>query len=189
MQKFKMFLMMFLIACNVWACADSASKKDLKIERANVVSLTATVEAIDLKTRMVTIKGPKGNSVTVKASDEVINLPQVRVGDKVMLDYVEALAVRMAKPGEVRAEATGLIAAAEPGAKPGVIGAAETTVTATIEEIDKKDETVTLKVPKDGVQIIVKVQDPANLKKVKVGDTIVITYTEAVALSVQAVKQ
>jgi hypothetical protein len=136
---------------------------------------------------MVTIKGPEGNSVIVKAGEEVINLPQVKVGDKVVLDYVEALAVRMAKPGEVRDETTGLLGAAEPGSKPGVIGATETTVSATIEAIDKKNETVTLKVPDGGIKIV-KVQDPANLKKVKVGDTIVITYTEALALSVQAVK-
>lgn len=187
MQKFKLSLLIFLISCNVWACTNSTANKDLKIDRANVVSLTATVEAIDLKTRMVTIKGPEGNSVIVKAGKEVINLPQVKVGDKVVLDYVEALAVRMAKPGEVRDETTGLLGAAEPGSKPGVIGATETTVSATIEAIDMKNETVTLKVPDGGIRTV-KVQDPANLKKVKVGDAIVITYTEALALSVQAVK-
>ena len=183
MQKVKLFLMICLVSCSVWACAN----KDLKVERANVVSLTATVEAINLKTRMVTIKGPEGKSVVVKAGEEVINLPQVKVGDKVVLDYVEALAIRMAKPGEVRDETTTLLGAAEPGSKPSVIGATETTVSATIEAIDMKNETATLKMPDGGIRIV-KAQDPANLKKVKVGDTIVITYTEALALSVQTVK-
>jgi hypothetical protein len=60
-------------------------------------------------------------------------------------------------------------------------------VTATILNLDKTKETVTLKGP-DGDVVVVKVQDPANLDKVKVGDTIVITYTEALAIAVQTVK-
>jgi hypothetical protein len=34
-----------------------------------------------------------------------------------------------------------------------------------------------------------KVQDPANLEKVKVGDELMITYTEALAISVEHVKK
>ena len=50
-------------------------------QTATVVEEKATVEAIDQSTRMVTLKGSKGNSVTFKASDEVKNLAQVKVGD------------------------------------------------------------------------------------------------------------
>ncbi len=187
MKKLKAFLMMSVIVCNVWACSETTVKKDLQVDRSNVVSVTATVEAINQKTRMVTIKGTEGRLVTFKAGKEVVNLPQVQVGDKVVLDYIESLAVRMAKPGEVRDETVDLVGAAAPGSKPAAIGATETTVTATIEALDKKAETVTLKGPDGGVRIV-KVQDPANLDKVEVGDTILITYTEAVALSVQTVK-
>jgi len=186
MKNYTLCLLALMIALSVGACTTTSTSDNLKIERAKVLSLTATVEAIDMQTRKVTLKGPSGNMVTVMAGEKVRNLPQVQVGDKVMLDYVESLVVRMANPGEVRDETSGLIGAAEPGSKPGVLGATETTVSATIEAIDKKEETVTLKGPDGGIKIV-KVQDPANLKKVKVGDTIVITYTEAVALSVQAV--
>ena len=41
----------------------------------------------------------------------------------------------------------------------------------------------------DGVVTTVKVQNPANLDKVKVGDTIVITYLEALEISVKDKKR
>lgn len=47
-----------------------------------------------------------------------------------------------------------------------------------------------LPLPKlNGNVIVIKVQDPANLEKVKIGDTIVITYTEALAIAVRPVKK
>ena len=77
---------------------------------------------------------------------------------------------------------------AKPGEKPGGVVAGEVTVTATIEAIDKKAQTATLKGP-NGRSITVKAQDPKNLERVKVGDEVVITYTEAVAISVTAAKK
>ncbi|MBV5316177.1 MAG: hypothetical protein JZU50_00055 [Desulfobulbaceae bacterium] len=189
MRTYKDILMMAAMALTLTlcACADTTPKKELQVERANVVSVTATVDKIDLKKRIVTIRGPEGNLRKVHVGKEVVNLPQVRVGDKVTLDYVESLAVRMAQPGEVRDEVKGLVGRAKPGDKPGYVEETETTVTATILNLDKTKETVTLKGP-DGDVVVVKVQDPANLDKVKVGDTIVITYTEALAIAVQTVK-
>ena len=184
MKKNFGLLLALMLALNVWACTDKSLTKELNVNRSNVVSLTATVEAIDMEKRILTVRGPEGRAMKVYAGKEVVNLPQVRVGDKVVLEYVQSLAVRMAKPGEVRGETTGMIGRAKPGSKPGVYGATETTVTATIMALDRLNETATLK-GTDGGVIVVKVQDPTNFDKVKVGETIVITYTEAMALSVQ----
>ena len=62
------------------------------------------------------------------------------------------------------------------------------TVTATIEAIDAKKNRVTLKGPEGKTQEI-KVKDPKNLKNVKVGDQVVLTYTEALAVSVEPAKK
>jgi Cu/Ag efflux protein CusF len=180
-------LLALVAAVSLGACAETTPKQELNVERANVVSVTATVDKVDLKKRTVTVRGPEGNVRKIHVGEEVVNLPQVRVGDKVMLDYVESLAVRMAKPGEVKAEVKGLVGRAKPGEKPGYVEETETTITATILDIDKVKETATLKAP-DGEVVVVKVQDPANLDKVKVGDTIVITYTEALAIAVRTVQ-
>lgn len=179
-------LMIALAALSLWGCAKNDAKTELNIDRASSVSVTAIVEAVNMQTRMVTLRNLDGESFTVYVGEEAINLPQVRVGDEVSVEYVEALAVRMAQPGEVRDETSLEVGRAAPGSKPGAIGVVETTVTATIEGMDKIEETVSLRLP-DGALRIVKVQDQANLEKVKVGDTIVITYAEALAISVKKI--
>lgn len=173
-----------LLAMTLSGCADKAPKEELKVERAGMVSSSATVTAIDISTRLVTLKGPDGRSLTLRAGKEVVNLPQVKVGDEVVVSYAQSLAVRMAKPGEVRDDLAQGIAKAVPGGMPGGVEIIERTVTAKILEINKSLETASLQLP-DGDMRIVKVQDPANLDKVKVGDSIVITFTEAMAISVE----
>ncbi|MFA6148128.1 MAG: hypothetical protein WC899_07965 [bacterium] len=63
----------------------------------NVVEVTATVEALDLSKRTVTIRGPKGNLNTLKADDQV-KLDQISVGDQVVARYTEAVTISVEKP-------------------------------------------------------------------------------------------
>jgi hypothetical protein len=61
---------------------------------ATQVNMTATIEAIDQANGTVTLKGPQGNSRTIKARDPK-NLQRVQVGDLVDITYTEAVAVRV----------------------------------------------------------------------------------------------
>jgi hypothetical protein len=60
------------------------------------ITITATITAIDKKAHTVTIKGPEGNSETVKARDPK-NLDAVKVGDLVEITYTRALALALDK--------------------------------------------------------------------------------------------
>ena len=153
---------------------------------ANAVSATATVKAIDQKTRMVTLKRADGSLIKFRAGDEVRNLPQVKVGDEVTVTYYESLAYEVKKPGDAVPGASVAEGAerAKLGEKPGASGARITTVTATIAAIDKAAGTVTLKGP-EGDLTTIKARDPQNLNRVSVGDLVQITYTEAVGISVE----
>ena len=155
-------------------------------QTSSVVEETATVMAVNQSTRMVTLKGPEGNSVTFKASEEVKNLAQVKVGDQVKFSYYESLAVRVLKEGEAfpAAGESAAVARAKPGEKPAGVVRTETSVNATITAIDKKAKTATLK-GEDGKSVTVKPLRPEKLDEVKVGDRLVITFTEAVAVSVE----
>lgn len=184
MWKHTRLLIITLVALNLWGCASTEKKEDLKIEREGLVSATATVEGVDMQTRMVTLRSDDGRLFTIYAGKEVVNLPQVRLGDTVVAVYTESLAVRMAKPGEVRDDTGVAIGRAVPGSKPGGFEVNHTTVTAKIVRMDKSLQTVTLELSNGGLRIV-KVQDPANLERVKVGETIVITYTNEFAVSVQ----
>lgn len=196
MKKTLRLATMMLCATTLMACAQpeqpSSPKEEpraeLKVERSEVRTGVATVTAVDLKTRMVKLRSLEGRNFTIHVGKEAVNLPQLRKGDRVEVTYGQALEVRMAEPGEIRNETETLIGQAKPGSKPGMIGGSETTITATILDIDKAKEMATLKMA-DGVVTTVKVQNPANLDKVKVGDTIVISYLEAIEISVKGQKR
>ena len=179
-----------VLAFTLGLIATEAKGGEATVKRARVVTLTATVEAIDLAQRLVTLKGPKGKVVTIHVDERAKNLPQVQVGDEVVVKYYEAIALRVLAPGETTpsASATGGLATAQPGQKPAGVGAREVTVTVTVEAMNKKAGTVTFKGP-EGNSVTVKAQDPKNLDKVKVGDKVEITYTEALAISVEKAKK
>jgi Cu/Ag efflux protein CusF len=155
-------------------------------EMANVSYMTATVEKIDHATRMVTLKGPEGNTVTFKVGPEAHNLDKVNAGDTVNVKYYEAVAWQVMKPGEGKPgmSATGVAARAPKGAQPGGAVGSRTTILATIVAIDPDGKHVTLKGPQGNTERVA-VRHPENVKKVKVGDEVQITYTEAMAISVE----
>lgn len=163
-------------------------------ERPNVVKeravqMTATVEAIDLGKRLVTLKGPTGEKKTITVSPEARNLPQVKVGDLVTVTYYESMAVEVVKPGSgTGAGQASTIVRAKPGEMPGGAAIRTATVMAIVTGIDKKENTLTLRGPQ-GNTVIAPVENPANLDKVKVGDELMITITEALAISVERAKQ
>jgi ribosomal protein S17 len=66
---------------------------------AEQITVTATIVAIDKKAHTVTIKGPEGNTETVKAHDPK-NLDLVKVGDLVEITYTRALAIGLDKSGK-----------------------------------------------------------------------------------------
>lgn len=158
------------------------------VERSWVETITATVEALDLANRMVTLRGPQGNVVRLRVDESVKNLPQVKVGDQVVANYYVSLAVRMAEPGDPVATAVSGVTTVKPGEMPTGVSARQVTVTASVEAIDKKTPSITLKGP-EGDVVTVRVVDPKNLEKVKVGDKLLITYTEALAISVEKAKK
>lgn len=160
-----------------------------KVLKENMKTVTATVESIDLATRAVTLKGPDGKVMGLKVSEEVKNLPQVKVGDKVTVTYYESIAAQIIKPGTGPASAAQqAVATAKPGEKPAGAMVQQVTVIATVEAIDKTTQHVTLKGP-EGKTVEVKVKNPKNLEGVKVGDEVAITYTEAMAISVEKPKK
>ena len=149
------------------------------------VVVRAKVTKINHKTRAVTLKADDGRVASFIADPSVKNLDQVKKGDIVIATYTEALAYEVKKGGKAAAAETTVAAAAAPaGAKPaGAIGQS-TTVTVSVAAIDPKVPSVTFK-GKSGKTRTIKVASADKLKGVSVGDTVQITYTEAVAIKVE----
>jgi len=177
---------LLLFAAPCWSDESAPATDKPSIYTSQTVTVTAMVEAIDHETREVTLKGPEGNTVSFVASEEARNLDQVNVGDIVMADYEQSLSIevfandgRKAGAGEFAAEDR-----SEKGEMPAMTAVDTQVVTATVEEINIEANTFKLKGP-DGKVTEYVARDPEDLKKAVVGDLVVITYTEAVALSVE----
>ena len=162
----------------------SATEEKPSVVEETLVSMEATVTAINQETREVTLQNEAGESVTFIASDEVQNLAQVKVGDKLAVDYMESVQIEVVGPEE-EVSAEGLVGAerAKPGEKPAGAAISETSVVVVVEAIDNEKGTVTVKGPA-GNSKTVKARNPDNLNKIVVGDKIRVTYTEALAVKV-----
>ena len=153
---------------------------------ATTTELSAKVVAIDKATRTLTLKGQKGEAVDFVASADVKNFDQIKVGDMVVARYVQALTLELrntkaaAGAPKVREEAV----KAKPGEKPAVAGVREVTAIADVTAVDPKKSTITLKGPRGNV-VTLDVQNPDQFKVVTKGDQVEVTYTEALALSVE----
>jgi hypothetical protein len=153
------------------------------------VKVTATITAIDKATRDVTLKGPQGNEIVVTAGPEVKNFDQLKVGDQVNLNYLEALTLELKKGGGLvvqRTEKAGA-AGAKPGEKPAGALGRQITVVADVVALDPAKQVVTLKGPQRTVDL--KIPDPEQFKRIAKGDQVEATYTQAVAIDVAPAKK
>ncbi len=152
---------------------------------AQTVKVSATVMAIDAKTRQATLKGPKGNMFELAIDPSVRNLEQVKVGDQVVVRYLEALTLTLKKDGkELRSSSQAQDSArSAAGERPAGVAAQQVEVTADVIAINAETQTVTLRGPKQVVDL--KVRDPQQFKLVKVGDQVQAVYTQALAMSVE----
>ena len=157
-------------------------------ERFTTGTITATVAAINHQTREVTLKGPLGNDVSFVAGEHVQRLDEVAVGDKVTVDYLVSLAGEVRAPTEAEKNNPYTVATEQARAPDGKAPAAGVVRTiravGTIEKLDATIQLVTLKGPR-GNTLPVRVNDPAKFSQLHVGDTVIMTYTEAIAVSLR----
>ena len=142
-----------------------------------------TVEALDLSNRMITLRAPAGDSLTMQVDERVKNLPQVAVGDTVSVAYYESWALSLDGSG-VLASAS-VMRTAEAGRPPAVFAARRSNVRATVTAIDAGKPSVTFRGPQGGVQEVSVAQDPRILARLKVGETYNVAYTENLAMVVE----
>jgi hypothetical protein len=160
-----------------------------KAAMVRALKVSAQVVAIDKATRTLTLKGPDGNPVDVVAGEEVQNFPQIKVGDYVVVQLMQSLALELKKTkgGEpLAAREAGAVA--KPGERPAAAAGREITAIAKVTAVDPKAKTISLKGPRGNV-VKLNVENPDQFKVVKVGDEVEVTYTEAAAISVEPGKK
>jgi hypothetical protein len=191
--------LLFITACAsttkdevVTAEADvSATKVETDLDRPSFsasqsMTVSAVVEAIDHESRVVTVRRPDGEEITFTAGEEARNLGQVEVGDVLIAEYVESVSIVVMANDGLGADAAGAaaMARAAEGDMPGFAAMDASVVIATVEEINLEMNTFKLKGP-DGTVSEYVARNPDNLNRAAVGDLVVITVTEAVAIAVE----
>ena len=169
-----------------WAGDEEAMMERPSMSASQSMTVSAVVEAIDHETRIVTVRKADGEELTFTASEEARNLDQVSVGDMLIAEYVESIDIQViANDGmEPEAAVAGAVARTEKGQMPGFAAMEQTVITATVEDINIEANTFKLKGP-DGTVNEYTARNPENLKRSKVGDLVVITRTDAVAVVVE----
>lgn len=166
----------------------AAEKAPQKAAVSETVKLTATVKSVDYEKRLITLQGQDGKAMTVEASPEVKRLKEIKAGDMVVINYTQAIAVELKKAGS----ASGVsvkedVKRAKASEKPGISGEREVKSTVSIDAVDLKNNIVTFTGPQGNVNIVAvkRPQMREFLKTLKVGDKVDVTFTEAVAVSVE----
>jgi hypothetical protein len=159
------------------------------------VTIRATVKAVDMKTRTVTLVGPQGETKTMKVGPQVQNLAQVKPGDTVVARFYDSVAYVLSPPGTKVPEDTLAAAAARaaPGEMPAGGVATRLTVTGLVVGVNPAAHTISLvdPPPAGGEVRTLTVKNPEYQKmlpQIKVGDTITAYITEAVVAAVEPAK-
>jgi len=161
------------------------------IDTATLITATATVTAVDMEKRLVTIEGPEGNSMVVQVTEQVKNLPQVEVGDRVNISYFASKTVDIVKPGDdvkLGTEVSEVEGTAPAGEKPSAATGVAVKRTVEVMFVDPYQKYITFLSPDRGLRKISLKDTPQlqhYLNELKKGDIVEVTYTEAMAIAVE----
>jgi hypothetical protein len=173
-----------------WAdqAGQPAKSKMLSRNESMLLNVTGTITDIDYPARELTLQDQHGRSETFVVDKEVQRFNEAKVGDKVSLDYYLGFNAEVRKP-TAEEEQNPLVVVEGAGragldAAPAAGGVRRIRAVVTIEGLDRAAQTVTVKGPR-GKYFVARVADPSRLDKVHIGETIVMTFTEAAAISLK----
>jgi hypothetical protein len=164
---------------------------------AGVVTMVATVEAVDATRQVVTLVGPNDNWVVVKVGPEHIKL--IKVQEKITISYQDEVAVALVKVNKgqqgdsIEAEETAGMnmntptVAEQDWVEMTPQGATDLTtveISDTIAALDRNQRTITF-AGTGGKTRTIKVGPNVPLDRLNVGDEVVLEVTRAVAVDVE----
>jgi len=142
------------------------------------------VFAVNHTTRHVVVTGPNGKKHGFYVDKRITTFENVNKGDTVTVDYVESIGVFLRKPGEPASTGMSNTQTVAPTGKPVVTDVTVKEATAEVMAIDPATRALTVKGPSGDPQTFIVDPSVKAFASVKVGDQIVVRYTEAVAVTV-----
>jgi len=170
------------------ACVSGGKPADEKPSgrEQTLVEMSALVIGVDQKRRLLALEVDDGGRMVLPVADEFRDFERARVGDQVVVSYTKAIAWQVkpsdkGAPGVSRRET---LSNPGPGEAPGGAIERALTITATITALDMARGTVTLTGPPGKPQTF-SARQPSDLEKIRVGDLVDITYSEALAVGMR----
>ena len=165
--------------------ANAQSPAPAAMGAGQAASLSAKITAIDKANRIVTLVDASGDVAQVECGPEVKRFNELKLGQTVTIAYAEALVLAVAKadpnaPVARTSQSMTRATGANPGGTVTEIQSKRVTVTA----IDANAPSITVKTPKGRI-VNLPVKDKNNLKGLKVGDIVDVTYGQQVTISVK----
>jgi hypothetical protein len=178
---------------------DAAQAGPAEIESdAGVISMVATVQAIDVTNEVVTLVGPNNNWVEVKVKPEHIKL--IKLKERITISYADEVAVGLRELNKAPAadsfsqdEEAGMSMNAPTVAEQDWVettphGATDLTtieITDTVAAIDRNQRTITFAGTGGKTRTIAVGPDVQGFNMVEVGDDVALLVTRAVAIDVK----
>jgi len=185
-MKMKLMLLItaLVFSLSVLAAHHEAATEKPSFSATQTVQLIAVVEAVDREARTITLTGPQGNSRTIQAREDSNNIDKIVVGDEVNVEFLQNMSIEVFENDGMEPGSGALAASAinKEGETPAGMEVLTTVTTAVVEDINIEANTFKLRWP-NGDVLQYEAQDPENLKKADVGDLVVLTFTEAIAMS------
>ena len=164
------------------ATQDTATSGD-ELHFVTVLTFQGEIVAVDPSKRLVTVKSPTGELIKLEAENQD-DLANRKVGDRVQVRYFEGAQIGKGAQGEalpVQSLNGGMIGAETAGPSEKQHAHA---LGVSVERVDAINQEITLKGP-DGSLETIMVSNPEYLSHIKVGDRVVITRPQGLALSLE----
>jgi hypothetical protein len=154
------------------------------------MQVTATVYAIDAGRRIITLQNEMGGIETIKVGPGVKSLEGIVPGDTIVIEYQQGLALEFQPAGSELVPPTAVESGVPASEAKGSVAAADMGVkgTVTVTAINLAKRVVTLLGPGGNVYKV-KAGPKIQLEKLKVGDKLLATYVEAVAIKLEKAKK
>lgn len=175
-------------ALTPFATADNADMAHLSGAKWLEVQGAATVEAIHAETRELTLRDRSGNLATVTASEQVERFDEIEVGDEIVANYWLYLSAEFREPTPDEASTPLQVLAAAgkaiEGMPPTAAMGALIKAVVVVKVVDGVERDVTVQGP-GGRYITLPVETPEILEGLNVGQKVILTYGEAMALQLE----
>ena len=159
-------------------------------EKMEQVTMKGTVTEINAETREITLMNKEGGLATFTAGEEVERFNEIAVDDIVQFDYYTFIKAEFREPtAEELAEPIQMVAeagkATDDMAPAGAVGAVVKAVV-TIEALNRPSMMATVSGP-EGNYVSIPMEDAEFMTKLHIGQVFILTYAEAIAVSLEKV--